>query len=139
MVTTTSCSETSTEVLGPSPRALANIRVYRNEIIGPVMYVAPVPDLSAALALVDAQTTCYQRADTPALAIAMHTRTPGARSIAGGTNLVDLMKLQIEAPEHLIDISHLPLATPIRTSGRNAKSLRPDRSRAAIAAAERLE
>jgi xanthine dehydrogenase YagS FAD-binding subunit len=29
--------------------------------------------------------------------------------IAGGTNLLDLMKLQIEAPAHLIDVNHLPL------------------------------
>ena len=29
--------------------------------------------------------------------------------IAGGTNLLDLMKLEIETPAHLIDISHLPL------------------------------
>lgn len=35
--------------------------------------------------------------------------TPGARFIAGGTNLLDLMKLQIERPAHLIDINHLGL------------------------------
>lgn len=29
--------------------------------------------------------------------------------IAGGTNLLDLMKLQLETPETLVDISHLPL------------------------------
>jgi xanthine dehydrogenase YagS FAD-binding subunit len=34
---------------------------------------------------------------------------PTARFIAGGTNLVDLMKLQIETPAHLVDISRLPL------------------------------
>ena len=28
-------------------------------------------------------------------------RTPGAKFIAGGTNLLDLMKLQIETPAHL--------------------------------------
>ena len=33
----------------------------------------------------------------------------GARFIAGGTNLVDLMKLEIEAPAELIDIGRLPL------------------------------
>lgn len=36
---------------------------------------------------------------------------PGAKIIAGGTNLLDLMKLQIEQPVHLIDISPLSLAT----------------------------
>lgn len=35
---------------------------------------------------------------------------PQARFIAGGTNLIDLMKLGIERPTHLIDISRLPLA-----------------------------
>ena len=43
-------------------------------------------------------------------------RTPGARFIAGGTNLLDLMKLQIETPAHLVDINGLALdrieATP---------------------------
>ena len=35
---------------------------------------------------------------------------PGARFIAGGTNLLDLMKLEIEAPAHLVDVSRLPMA-----------------------------
>ena len=34
----------------------------------------------------------------------------GGRFIAGGTNLIDLMKLQIETPEQLVDIARLPLA-----------------------------
>jgi xanthine dehydrogenase YagS FAD-binding subunit len=34
---------------------------------------------------------------------------PGAKFIAGGTNLLDLMKLEIETPAHLIDIAALPL------------------------------
>jgi xanthine dehydrogenase YagS FAD-binding subunit len=33
----------------------------------------------------------------------------GAKFISGGTNLLDLMKLEIERPEHLVDISRLPL------------------------------
>lgn len=35
---------------------------------------------------------------------------PQSRFIAGGTNLVDLMKYGIESPDRLIDISRLPLA-----------------------------
>jgi xanthine dehydrogenase YagS FAD-binding subunit len=35
---------------------------------------------------------------------------PQAKFIAGGTNLIDLMKLQIETPAHLVDINSLPLA-----------------------------
>ncbi|MFZ5781990.1 MAG: FAD binding domain-containing protein [Pseudomonadota bacterium] len=34
---------------------------------------------------------------------------PDAAFLAGGTNLVDLMRLDIEQPSHLVDISHLPL------------------------------
>ncbi len=50
----------------------------------------------------------YERAATPAAAAAAAVR-PGARFIAGGTNLLDLMKLQIETPVHLIDINRLGL------------------------------
>src|SRR5262249_9130347 len=35
---------------------------------------------------------------------------PGAKYIAGGTNLLDLMKVEVETPTQLIDISRLPLA-----------------------------
>jgi xanthine dehydrogenase YagS FAD-binding subunit len=51
----------------------------------------------------------YERATTPAAAADAAARTPGARFIAGGTNLLDLMKLQIETPVHLIDINGLAL------------------------------
>ncbi len=58
----------------------------------------------------------YERVDTPAAATAAFARAPGARFIAGGTNLLDLMKLEIETPSHLIDVSRLALdkieATP---------------------------
>jgi xanthine dehydrogenase YagS FAD-binding subunit len=50
----------------------------------------------------------YQRASDIAAACASATQ-PTARFIAGGTNLVDLMKLQIETPARLVDISRLPL------------------------------
>lgn len=48
----------------------------------------------------------YERAGSPAAA-AKAAKTPGAKFIAGGTNLLDLMKLQIEAPTHLIDVNGL--------------------------------
>ena len=51
----------------------------------------------------------YQRARTPAEAAAAALRTPGAKFIAGGTNLLDLMKLEIETPLHLIDVNSLGL------------------------------
>src|SRR3954468_23531937 len=51
----------------------------------------------------------YERAHSPADAAATAARIPGAKFIAGGTNLLDLMKLQIEAPSHLIDVNRLAL------------------------------
>jgi len=50
----------------------------------------------------------YERASNIASACASVAQ-PAAKFIAGGTNLVDLMKLQIEVPDHLVDISRLPL------------------------------
>jgi xanthine dehydrogenase YagS FAD-binding subunit len=50
----------------------------------------------------------YQRADSTAGAAAASLK-PGAKIIAGGTNLLDLMKLQVETPSALVDINGLPL------------------------------
>jgi xanthine dehydrogenase YagS FAD-binding subunit len=49
----------------------------------------------------------YERVRTPAEAAAAAARVPNAKFIAGGTNLLDLMKLQIETPAHLIDVNDL--------------------------------
>ena len=49
----------------------------------------------------------YERAASPAEAAAAAARRPGSRFIAGGTNLLDLMKLEIETPGHLIDVNGL--------------------------------
>jgi len=51
----------------------------------------------------------YQRAATPAEAAATAIGAEGAKFIAGGTNLLDLMKLEIETPAHLIDVNGLAL------------------------------
>lgn len=51
----------------------------------------------------------FERARTPAEAAAAAARHPGARFVAGGTNLLDLMKLEIETPTHLIDVNGLGL------------------------------
>ena len=48
----------------------------------------------------------YERATSARDAAAKAART-GAKFIAGGTNLLDLMKLEIEAPAHLIDVNGL--------------------------------
>jgi len=58
----------------------------------------------------------YERATSPQQAAAAAARVPGTRFIAGGTNLLDLMKLEIETPPHLVDVNGLGLdqieATP---------------------------
>jgi xanthine dehydrogenase YagS FAD-binding subunit len=54
------------------------------------------------------RTFTYQRADTATHAAAAAVK-PGAKIIAGGTNLLDLMKLQVETPSNLVDINRLPL------------------------------
>lgn len=51
----------------------------------------------------------YEKATSPAEAAAAAASNPHARFIAGGTNLLDLMKLQIETPTHLIDVNGLGL------------------------------
>jgi xanthine dehydrogenase YagS FAD-binding subunit len=53
----------------------------------------------------------YERAESPAAAAAAVAAKPGAKFIAGGTNLLDLMKLQIEQPVHLVDVNRLALDT----------------------------
>ena len=61
----------------------------------------------------------YERAVDPAAAAKAAAETPGARFLAGGTNLLDLMKQGIETPTHLIDVSRLPLTDiePVKDGG----------------------
>jgi xanthine dehydrogenase YagS FAD-binding subunit len=51
----------------------------------------------------------YARASNVADAVSQMVASPGAKFIAGGTNLVDLMKAHVEKPVKLIDVSKLPL------------------------------
>jgi xanthine dehydrogenase YagS FAD-binding subunit len=51
----------------------------------------------------------YARAKDIADAVSRIAADPGAKFIAGGTNLIDLMKADVEQPPRLIDISRLPL------------------------------
>jgi xanthine dehydrogenase YagS FAD-binding subunit len=55
------------------------------------------------------KTFTYEKAATPEAAV-KDIDTSGAKFIAGGTNLLDLMKLQVETPDKLVDISRLDLA-----------------------------
>ena len=50
----------------------------------------------------------YQRPGAVQQAVAA-ARVPNTKFIAGGTNLLDLMKLEIETPMHLIDVNGLAL------------------------------
>jgi xanthine dehydrogenase YagS FAD-binding subunit len=61
----------------------------------------------------------YERPASIHDAVRNFTHIPGATFIAGGTNLLDLMKLGIETPMHLIDINGLPLdqITPTAEGG----------------------
>jgi len=51
----------------------------------------------------------FERARSPAEAAASAAKTRDAKFVAGGTNLLDLMKLEIETPAHLIDVNGLAL------------------------------
>jgi xanthine dehydrogenase YagS FAD-binding subunit len=51
----------------------------------------------------------YERADRADVAIEALAAEPRAKYLGGGTNLVDLMRLGVEAPELLVDVSRLPL------------------------------
>lgn len=53
----------------------------------------------------------FERAESPAAAATAAARTPGTKFIGGGTNLLDLMKLEIETPAHLVDVNGLSLDT----------------------------
>jgi xanthine dehydrogenase YagS FAD-binding subunit len=58
----------------------------------------------------------YARANSVADAVRLIAGNPAAKFIAGGTNVVDLMKYEVEKPPRLIDISRLPLRTVEETS-----------------------
>jgi xanthine dehydrogenase YagS FAD-binding subunit len=49
----------------------------------------------------------YERAESAAAAAGAVAARPDTKFIAGGTNLLDLMKLQVEAPLHLVDINRI--------------------------------
>ncbi|MDN7132214.1 xanthine dehydrogenase family protein subunit M [Halomonas sp. MC140] len=61
----------------------------------------------------------YERVSDPAQAAARAAEVSGAKFIAGGTNLLDLMKHEIEIPQHLIDVTGTGLSdiTPTSSGG----------------------
>ncbi|GAB4002819.1 xanthine dehydrogenase family protein subunit M [Spirosoma daeguense] len=57
----------------------------------------------------------FTRVTTPKAAISAITKESGIYFLAGGTNLIDLMKREVIIPERLVDINKLPLATIEKT------------------------
>ena len=53
----------------------------------------------------------FDRPDSVVAAAKAVAGKPSAKFIAGGTNLLDLMKLEVEKPTHLVDVNRLPLAS----------------------------
>ena len=62
------------------------------------------------------RTLQYARATDVADAVRQIAADPAAKFIAGGTNLIDLMKYDVERPSRLIDITRLPLKTVEETA-----------------------
>ena len=58
----------------------------------------------------------YERATDVAGALRAVASRPNAKFLAGGTNLIDLMKVRVETPAHLVDVNHLPLGEITETS-----------------------
>ena len=59
----------------------------------------------------------YTRAGTVQEAVQALAADPAARFIAGGTNLVDLMKYNVERPGRIVDITRLPLDEIVQHDG----------------------
>ena len=57
----------------------------------------------------------YERATDPVAAARAVAGHPGAKFIAGGTNLLDLMKIEVETPTHLVDVQDLGFDTIEKT------------------------
>ncbi len=58
----------------------------------------------------------YAKAQSPSVALAEIAREPAARYVAGGTNILDLMKIDVETPPLLVDINALPLDAIVATA-----------------------
>src|SRR5262249_10450200 len=59
----------------------------------------------------------YARANDVADAVRLIADDPNAKFVAGGTNLIDLMKMDVEQPTRVIDITRLPLKQVEMTPG----------------------
>lgn len=61
----------------------------------------------------------YQRASSAAEAAKVVHNNPDTKFLAGGTNLIDLMKIEVETPTHLVDVNDVGLdkITPTEEGG----------------------
>lgn len=74
----------------------------------------------------------YSRAATSQEALTLIATLPNAKFLGGGTNLVDLMRENIEQPDALIDVTRLP-STGIKESGCGGVSIGAEVKNAAVA------
>lgn len=83
----------------------------RERMSGNICRCSAYPNIVAAIKDASGVATCkpfsYERAASPRGAAASVAGRPGAKFIAGGTNLLDLMQLQIETPLHLVDVNRV--------------------------------
>lgn len=63
----------------------------------------------------------FQRSATVADAVARHSESTSNEFVAGGTTLIDLVKLDVMRPDTVVDINRLPLSTIERTPGGGLK------------------
>ena len=73
------------------------------------------PNIVAAIQEVDGREARmhpfdYSQAPTQSAAVQSVAPRPDAKFLAGGTTLIDLIKLHVERPAHLVDVTGLPLA-----------------------------
>jgi xanthine dehydrogenase YagS FAD-binding subunit len=79
----------------------------------------------------------YERAKDPTTAARAVAERPGAKFLAGGTNLLDLMKIEVETPTHLVDVQDLAL-DKIEPANEGGLRIGAFVTNAALAADERI-
>ena len=92
-----------------APMQLTELEL-RERMSGNICRCAAYPNIVQAVMAVGRdcmKSFTYEKPTSAATAAAAAARNPQAKFIAGGTNLLDLMKLEIETPTHLIDVNGL--------------------------------
>jgi xanthine dehydrogenase YagS FAD-binding subunit len=81
---------------------------------------------------VEVRNFSYTRAGTSVDALSLIARVPNSKFLGGGTNLVDLMRENIEQPDALIDVTRLP-STGITEAGEGGVSIGAEVKNTAVA------